>query len=76
LNQAVRRIPQPPANRILVPDVIANQHPELPSDIGALQALLVAARSERDAAIAERDQALSANRSPQLASARLRAGRV
>jgi transposase len=44
-----------------VPDVseIADQHPELPPDIGALQALLAAARAERDAAIAERDQALS-----------------
>jgi transposase len=35
--------------------------PELPVDIDALQALLVAARAERDAALAERDQALSQN---------------
>ena len=35
--------------------------PQLPTDIEALQALLVAARAERDAAIAERDQALSQN---------------
>jgi len=35
--------------------------PELPTEIEALQALLAAARSERDAAIAERDQALSQN---------------
>ncbi len=33
----------------------------LPTDIEALQALLAAARAERDAAIAERDQALSQN---------------
>jgi transposase len=61
LNQAVRCIPQRPANRILVPDVseIANQHPEPPTDIAALQALLATARAERDAAVAERDQALS-----------------
>jgi transposase len=35
--------------------------PQLPVDIDALQALLVAARAERDAAIVERDQALSQN---------------
>ena len=34
---------------------------QLPTDIAALQALLVATRAERDAAIAERDQALSQN---------------
>ena len=32
--------------------------PQLPTDIEALHALLAAARAERDAAIAERDQAL------------------
>jgi transposase len=32
---------------------------QLPTDIEALQALVVAARAERDAAIVERDQALS-----------------
>ena len=37
---------------------IANQ---LPTDIDALQALLAAARAERDTALAERDQALSQN---------------
>ncbi len=44
-----------------MPDVseIADQHSELPPDIGALQARLAQARAERDAAIAERDQALS-----------------
>ena len=35
--------------------------PQLPTDIEALQALLAAARAERDAAIAERDQAISQN---------------
>ena len=35
--------------------------PQLPVDIEALQALLAAARAERDAALAERDQALSQN---------------
>lgn len=35
--------------------------PRLPVDIDALQALLAAARAERDAAVAERDQALSQN---------------
>lgn len=34
---------------------------QLPTDIEALQALLAAARAERDAALAERDQALSQN---------------
>jgi transposase len=34
---------------------------QLPTDINALQALVAAARAERDAAIAERDQALSQN---------------
>jgi hypothetical protein len=33
--------------------------PQLPTDIEALQALLAAARLERDAAVTERDQALS-----------------
>ena len=33
--------------------------PQLPTDIEALQALIAAARAERDAAVAERDQALS-----------------
>src|SRR6516165_5667640 len=33
--------------------------PELPTDIEALQALVVAACAERDTAIAERDQALT-----------------
>ena len=32
---------------------------QLPTDIEALQALLAATRTERDTAIAERDQALS-----------------
>ena len=32
---------------------------QLPTDVTALQALLAAARAERDAAIAERDQMLS-----------------
>ena len=35
--------------------------PQLPADIETLQALLAAARAERDAAIAERDRALSQN---------------
>jgi len=34
---------------------------QLPTDVAALQALLVAARAERDAAIAERDQVLTQN---------------
>jgi transposase len=34
---------------------------QLPTDINTLQALVAAARAERDAAIAERDQALSQN---------------
>jgi Transposase C of IS166 homeodomain len=34
---------------------------QLPTDVAALQALLVAARAERDAAIAERDQVLAQN---------------
>ena len=34
---------------------------DLPTDVAALQALLVAARAERDAAIAERDQVLTQN---------------
>jgi transposase len=34
---------------------------QIPSDVAALQALLVAARAERDAVIAERDQALAQN---------------
>src|SRR5260370_40447964 len=38
--------------------------PQLPVDIDVLQALLVAARAERDAAIVERDQALSQNDRP------------
>jgi hypothetical protein len=33
--------------------------PQLPTDIDALHALVVATRAERDAALAERDQALS-----------------
>ena len=33
--------------------------PQLPTDIEALQALIAAARAERDAAVVERDQALS-----------------
>jgi transposase len=33
--------------------------PQLPTDIEALQALIAAARAERDAAMVERDQALS-----------------
>jgi hypothetical protein len=35
--------------------------PQLPVDIEAPQALLAAARAERDAALAERDQARSQN---------------
>src|ERR1700738_1680167 len=35
--------------------------PQLPTDIEALHALVVAARAERDTATAERDQALSQN---------------
>ena len=35
--------------------------PQLPTDVKALQALLAAARAERDAAIAERSQALLQN---------------
>lgn len=35
--------------------------PQLPTDIEALQALVAMARTERDAAVAERDQALSQN---------------
>ena len=34
---------------------------QLPTDVAALQALLVVARAEREAAIAERDQALAQN---------------
>jgi len=41
-----------------VPDV-GNITDQLPTDIEALQALLAATRTERDTAIAERDQALS-----------------
>jgi transposase len=40
---------------------MSNSAPELPADIEALQALVMAARAERDAAIAERDAALSQN---------------
>ena len=40
---------------------VSDPAPQLPVDIDALQALLVAARAERDAAIVERDQALSQN---------------
>jgi transposase len=40
---------------------VSNTAPQLPVDIEALQALLAAARAERDAAIAERDRALSQN---------------
>ena len=46
------------SNSVLRVSEIATQ---LPTDIEALQALLVAARAERDAAIAGRDQALSQN---------------
>jgi transposase len=35
--------------------------PELPTDVAMLQALVLATRAERDAAIAERDQVLSQN---------------
>ena len=38
-----------------------NQRDPLPTDIEALQALLAAARAERDAAIAERDRVLAQN---------------
>jgi len=40
---------------------VSSTAPQLPVDIEALQALLAAARAERDAAIAERDRALSQN---------------
>jgi transposase len=40
---------------------VSDPAPQLPVDIDALQELLVAARAERDAAIVERDQALSQN---------------
>src|SRR5215469_16320006 len=58
LNQAAHCLPHWPANQIQFLDMseIADQ---LPTDIDALQALVAAARAERDAAIAERDQALS-----------------
>lgn len=39
--------------------MVSDTDPQLPTDITALQALLAAARAERDAALAERDQALS-----------------
>src|SRR5438034_489732 len=38
---------------------VSDHEPQLPVDIDALQALLAAARAERDAALAQRDQALS-----------------
>jgi transposase len=40
---------------------VSGTAPQLPADIETLQALLAAARAERDAAIAERDRALSQN---------------
>ena len=57
LNHPARRVPQRRAN--LIECRACAVAPQLPTDIEALQALIAAARAERDAAVVERDQALS-----------------
>src|SRR5215469_7726482 len=58
LNQAAHCLPHWPANQIQFLDMSEIAY-QFPTDVETLQALVAAARAERDAAIAERDQALS-----------------
>ena len=61
LIESVRRLRVTTARESVSVQSVSESADQLPTDVTALQALLVAARAERDAALAERDQALSQN---------------